>query len=107
MFTVDQIVRITEEYAELDTALYVLAKKLQELGYSKFARYGNSTGRTGDPTWFVYEIGSIDPTTKVMEVTFGGWVGDSREEFEVKIPILWLQLEDPTEEIKFHMELAN
>ncbi len=106
-FTWDQVVRITEEYNELDTALYRLAKILQELGYEKFQDYARTGKVPFVPTWFVNEIETLDPSKKTIEVEFRALIGDQDELITVKIPFLWLQLEDPREEIKFQMELAN
>ncbi len=103
-FTWEQIVKITEDYNDLDTALYGLAKILQELGYEKFSGYVNYSFL---PRWFVNEILTLDPKNKTIEVEFRASLGEHEDTITVKIPLLWLQMEDPREEIRFHMELAN
>jgi hypothetical protein len=100
-FTVEQITRVSKEYSELKSALYTLAKILYPLGYGDFSKFGKGWH------WLVYEIGDVDQISKTVEVTYSEWNRGAEELVTVKIPILWLQLEDPREEIKFHMELAN
>ena len=101
----DQVVQLTEEYAALDTAICGLAKILQELGYGKFSDYVNYSF---PPRWFVKEIGILNTQNETIEVTFQDYLCDERENtVTVKIPMLWLQMEDPREEIQFHMKLAG
>ena len=100
-FTLERITKVTKEYAELETLLCALAKILQRCEYPPFNSYSQ------DQSWFVYEIETVDPTLKTIEIAFSSWFEYGQKVITVKIPILWLQLDDPTDEIKFHMELAK
>ena len=102
-FTLERLAEIMDEYDAIETKLYTLAKIMQMHGFGEFKRYSKME------SWYPYEIGKVNLDAKTIDVRYSALVGEDECKIYLKVPVVWLQMEDSeaAEEIKFHAELAN
>ena len=103
VFTLERLAEVMAEYDAIETKLYTLGKIMQMHGFGEFKRYGKTE------SWYPYEIGQVNLDTKTIDVRYSALVGEDECKIFLRVPVLWLQVEDSeaAEEIKFHAELSN
>jgi len=106
-FSSENIAKTVEDYSRLMNRLTNVCEVMRECHFPDF-----KIGQTWVVSWWADEIEGLDPINKTITVkfaTYGAFDGQptARRTCSVKIPIVWLQMEDPKEEILFHMELGE